>query len=85
MRPGYTVKRGPTLAEYEGAARERASSCTVGAVVGCPECETMREYIRDHVHAYIDSDEIDKLLSFEEWRALQAPNNGMDGKSVRDE
>jgi hypothetical protein len=40
----------------------------------------MREYIRDHVHAYIDSDEIDKLLSFEEWRALQAPNNGMDGE-----
>lgn len=34
MRPGYTVKRGPTLEEYEGAARERASSCTVRAVVG---------------------------------------------------
>jgi hypothetical protein len=33
------------------------------------EVERLREYIRDHVHAFIDSDEIDQLLSFDEWCA----------------
>lgn len=36
--------------------------------IGCPECAKLREYIRDHVHAFIDSDEIDRLLSYDEWR-----------------
>jgi len=32
----------------------------------------LAEYVRDHVHAFIDSEEIEKLLSFDEWRALNA-------------
>lgn len=31
---------------------------------------SMIEYIRDHVHAYIDSDEIETLLSFQQWADL---------------
>ena len=34
------------------------------------ENKRLREYISDHVHAFIDSDEVGKLMSFEEWCKL---------------
>ena len=34
------------------------------------ENKRLREYISDHVHTFIDSDEIGKLMSFEEWCKL---------------
>ena len=51
-------------------------------VVGCPECAKMREYICDHVHAFIDSDEIDRLMSYEEWCQLSTPNASGEGREV---
>jgi hypothetical protein len=56
-------------------AEAPATAGRLGPVVGCPECAKMREYIRDHVHAFIDSAEIDRLMSYEEWCQLDTPND----------
>jgi len=31
------------------------------------KCNRLEEYINDHVHSFIDSDESEKLMSYEEW------------------
>jgi len=41
-------------------------------VVKVVDAARAMEYINDHVHAFIDSDEIDTLMSFDEWKALAA-------------
>jgi hypothetical protein len=40
------------------------------------EIERLQEYVQDHVHAFLDTDETGPLLSFHEWTALA----GKEGK-----
>ena len=60
--------------EY-GDVLDKLNALRDSIVVNSAICSKMREYICDHVHAFIDSDEIDKLMSYEEWCELDAPHN----------
>ena len=55
--------------------KNAAFSGTVDSLVRLNE--QMNEYINDHVHSFIDSDEIETLLSFDEWCKLDKPNSGL--------
>ena len=35
---------------------------------------SLEEYVRDHVHSFIDSDAIDRLMPFDEWQDKAAPS-----------
>ena len=39
------------------------------------ERDKLLEYVKDHVHAYIDDDTIEPLMAFDEWCKLSKPNS----------